>query len=123
MSYSHGGGIDRPQVITKDGVASIVPHVNWRGQFAAGTYAGGANVGQVSDCASFPAQNCVPIQWPGERTTVYHELAKDGRIQNWFGSLVDDMRDATGQQYENDAAQPGQASLLRGIAVAGKGAV
>ena len=28
-----------------------------------------------------------------------HELEEDGRIQNWFGGLVDGMRDASGPMY------------------------
>jgi hypothetical protein len=68
VSYFHAGGIDRPLVITKGGT-SIVPHQNWRGQFARGTYADGVKLGQRSDCTSFPASGCIPIQWPGERTT------------------------------------------------------
>ena len=94
VSYFHTGGIDRPLVITKDGT-SVIPHQNWRGQFARGTYANGTR----SDCTSYPANGCTPIQWPGERTTARHELDADGRIQNWFGGLVDGMRDASGQMY------------------------
>ena len=94
MSYFHAGGIDRPLMITKDGT-SVVPHENWRGQFSRGTYVSGYR----SDCTSYPASGCTPIQWPGERTTVRHELEEDGRIQNWFGGLVDGMRDASGQMY------------------------
>jgi hypothetical protein len=63
VSYFHAGGIDRPLVITKDG-QSIIPHQNWRGQFARGTYPNGTR----SDCTSYPASGCTPIQWPGERT-------------------------------------------------------
>ena len=51
-------------------------------------------MGQRSDCTSYPASGCVPIQWPGERTTARHELEPKGEIRNWFGGLVDDMRDA-----------------------------
>jgi RHS repeat-associated protein len=98
VSYLHAGGIDRPLVITK-GSTSIVPHQNWRGEFARGTYADGVKLGQRSDCTSFPASGCIPIQWPGERTTARHELEADGNIQNWFGGLVDGMRDASGQMY------------------------
>ncbi|HEX6373279.1 MAG TPA: RHS repeat-associated core domain-containing protein [Longimicrobium sp.] len=101
VGYFHAGGIDRPLVITK-GTTSIVPHQNWRGQFARGTYADGAKVGQRSDCTSYPASGCVPIQWPGERTTARHELEPDGSIRNWFGGLVDDMRDASGQMYRRN---------------------
>ena len=64
VSYFHAGDIDRPLVITKDG-QSIIPHQNWRGQFARGTYPNGTR----SDCTSYPASGCTPIQWPGERTT------------------------------------------------------
>jgi hypothetical protein len=101
VSYTHGGGIDRPLVITQ-GDTSIVPHQNWRGQFSRGTYGvnPGRPLGVRSDCAEYPAQGCTPIQWPGERTTVRHELAQDdGRIQSWWGGLVDGMRDASGQMY------------------------
>jgi RHS repeat-associated protein len=101
VSYTHGGGIDRPLVITK-GSVSIVTHENWRGQFARGTYGvnSGRAAGVLSDCEEYPAQGCTPIQWPGERTTVRHELAEpDGQIQSWWGGLVDGMRDASGLQY------------------------
>jgi RHS repeat-associated protein len=91
---------DRPLVITK-GTTSIVTHQNWRGQFARGTYVvnSGGTVGAKSDCATGATSGCVPIPWPGERTTVRHELAAGGEIQNWFGGLVDGMRDASGQMY------------------------
>ncbi len=41
----------------------------------------------------------MPIEWPGERTTARHDKEKDGSIQNWFGGLVDGMRDASGNMY------------------------
>ncbi|HEX5871782.1 MAG TPA: RHS repeat-associated core domain-containing protein [Longimicrobium sp.] len=121
VSYFHAGGIDRPLVITK-GTTSIVPHMNWRGQFARGTYADGTKVGQRSDCPSFPAVDCVPIQWPGERTTAWHELEPNGNIQNWFGGLVDDMRDASGQMYRRNRyydPQTGQFTQPDPIGLAG----
>jgi RHS repeat-associated protein len=74
---------------------SIVTHQNWRGQFARGTYTSGAR----SDCTQYPPVNCTPIPWPGERTTARHELTAGGEIQNWFGGLVDGMRNASGQMY------------------------
>jgi RHS repeat-associated protein len=39
------------------------------------------------------------IRWPGQRTNVRHALADTATIQNWFGGLVDGMRDASGQMY------------------------
>jgi len=100
VSYTHGGGIDRPLVIMK-GDTSIIPHQNWRGQFARGTYgnAAGRLTGASSDCTSYPAQNCTPIRWPGEHTTVRHETTGGSDIRNWFGGLTDGMRDASGQMY------------------------
>lgn len=121
VSYFHAGGIDRPLVITKNG-ESIVPHQNWRGQFARGTYADGANAGKSSDCTAYPASGCTPIQWPGERTTAYHELEPQGEIRNWFGGLVDDMRDASGQMYRRNRyyePQTGQFTQPDPIGLAG----
>jgi hypothetical protein len=37
VSYFHAGGIDRPLLITKEGVESVVPRETWRCQFHAGT--------------------------------------------------------------------------------------
>jgi hypothetical protein len=39
----------------------------------------------------------VLIAWPGEQTTVRHELAAWPEIHNWWGGLVDG--DASGQVY------------------------
>jgi RHS repeat-associated protein len=44
-------------------------------------------------------QVCTSIPWPGEATTVRHQLETAPNIQNWFGGLVDNMRDASGQLY------------------------
>jgi hypothetical protein len=44
VSYLHAGGIDRPLSIWKDGVGSVRPHENWRGQFARGTWGAGVRV-------------------------------------------------------------------------------
>jgi RHS repeat-associated protein len=98
VSYTHAGGIDRPLVIMKSGT-SIVTHQNWRGQFSLGTYGVGTSLGQRSDCPPGVSTGCTPIMWPGERTTARHELSKDPNIRNWYGGLVDGMRDASGQMY------------------------
>jgi RHS repeat-associated protein len=97
VSYFHAGGIDRPLVITK-GSTSIIPHQNWRGQFARGTYGDG----RPSDCETSQTTGCTPIQWPGYRTTAWHAAAKDPDIRNWFGGLTDGMRDASGQMYKRN---------------------
>jgi RHS repeat-associated protein len=97
VSYTHGGGLDRPLVITKNG-QSILPHQNWRGQFSRGTYANGAS----SDCAPRQTSGCQRIPWPGWRTTAWHFEVQEPTISVWFGGLVDDMRDATGQMYKRN---------------------
>jgi hypothetical protein len=95
VSYTHAGGIDRPLVITKDGT-SILPHQNWRGQFASGTR---PVDGSRSDCMNGVLTNCVQIAWPGYRTTAWHNAAKEPDIRTWWSGLVDGMRDASGQMY------------------------
>ncbi|HYW13386.1 MAG TPA: RHS repeat-associated core domain-containing protein, partial [Longimicrobium sp.] len=94
VGYAHAGGIDRPLVITKNGV-SVLPHQNWRGQFSRGTWANG----NASDCPNSSATNCVNIPWPGWRTTAWHAEVKERDIRAWWGGLVDGMRDASGQMY------------------------
>jgi RHS repeat-associated protein len=98
VSYLHAGGVDRPLSIWKDGVGSVRPHQNWRGQFARGTWGAGSLQGRSSDCASVGAPDCIPLQWPGYRTNAWHQKSA-GDPDFWMGSLVDGMRDPTGQIY------------------------
>jgi len=99
VSYLHAGRIDRPLSIWKEGVGSIIPHQNWRGQFARGTFPNGAS----SDCLTYPPMNCVPVPWPGWQTTATHagvsEPLTTGYEEYWTGSLTIGMRDASGQIY------------------------
>ena len=91
-------------------MATASSRTNWRVQFARGTYPNGYK----SDCTSYPASGCTPIQWPGERTSARHELEPDPIIQNWYGGLVDGMRDASGQMYmRNRYYDPHTASSRR----------
>jgi RHS repeat-associated protein len=90
-------------VITKGGT-SVVPHQNWRGQFARGTFASGTRAGESSDCTEYPPTNgCLPISWPGWATTAWHDDAgtapTTGYAHYWFGSQAIGMRDASGQMY------------------------
>jgi RHS repeat-associated protein len=84
VSHSYAGGIDRPLVITKAAVATVVPHQNWRGMFATATLP----TGEVSQVA---------VNWPGFETTPWHKAAS--HKPNWFGSVTTGMRDASGQIY------------------------
>ncbi|HYW12860.1 MAG TPA: RNase A-like domain-containing protein [Longimicrobium sp.] len=106
VSYFQAGGIDRPLVIWKNTVGSIVTHQNWRGQFSRGTWGEGTGrVGQSSDCTgTWPQQiECVPVPWPGWNTNAWHEDAAKpqtaGTDTYWLGSLSVGMRDASGQMY------------------------
>jgi RHS repeat-associated protein len=98
VSYFHAGGIDKPLLITKEGVESVVPRDTWRGQFHAGT---SPTTGVVRDCQQGAQSGCLLIAWPGWKTTASHswggEEAPD--IDVWYGGLVDGMRDASGQLY------------------------
>jgi RHS repeat-associated protein len=127
VSYSHAGGIDRPLAIWKEGVGTIVTHQNWRGQFARGTFGVGPRAGQRSDCPSYPPSNgCVPIPWPGWSTTAWHEGVgtppSTGYEHYWFGSLANEMRDASGQMYMRNRyydPQSGQFTQMDPIGLAG----
>jgi RHS repeat-associated protein len=66
----------------------------------------GPAAGHPSDCHEYPAQNCVPVQWPGWNTTAWHEKVGSeqttGYEHYWFGSLAVGMRDASGQMYKRN---------------------
>ncbi|HEX6042346.1 RHS repeat-associated core domain-containing protein [Longimicrobium sp.] len=98
VSYFHAGGIDKPLLITREGVESVVPRDTWRGQFHAGT---SPRTGASRNCPVGVHTGCLLIAWPGWKTTASHawggEEAPD--IDVWYGGLVDGMRDASGQMY------------------------
>jgi RHS repeat-associated protein len=110
VSYTHGGGIDRPLALHKEGWQSILPHENWRGQFASGT------------CVPDATVPCGTPQWPGWQTNAYHYGTTPPQNEAWHGSLVDDMRDATGQMYRRNRyydPQTGQFTQPDPIGIAG----
>jgi hypothetical protein len=89
-----------PLVITKNDV-SVVPHQNWRGEFSLGTWGvnSSGTAGARVDCTNTSQTGCLWIPWPGQRTNVRHAIADTATIQNWWGGLVDGMRDASGQMH------------------------
>jgi RHS repeat-associated protein len=117
VGYTHGGGIDRPLVITKNG-QSVLPHMNWRGEFARGTYPSGAS----SDCPVGSTTNCTLIAWPGWRTTAWYRDPSEPDIRTWWGSLSTGKYDASGRTYmrnrEYDPAT-GQFTQMDPIGLAG----
>ncbi len=97
MSYFHARGIDRPLLITKEGVESVVPRETWRGQFHAGT---SPTTGASRNCPIGVHTGCLLVDWPGMRTNAQHGWAgEQPDIDVWYGGLVDGMRDASGQMY------------------------
>jgi RHS repeat-associated protein len=97
VSYLHAGGIDKPLLITKDGVETVVPRDTWRGLFHAGT---SPTTGAVRDCPEGGGTGCLLINWPGWKTTASHGWVEEApNIVGWYGGLVDGMRDSSGQMY------------------------
>jgi hypothetical protein len=75
VSYFQASGIDRPLTIWKDAAGSIIPHENWRGEFASGTWGVGTKQGMSVDCPYGGAPNCLPISWPGWSTSAFGQRA------------------------------------------------
>jgi RHS repeat-associated protein len=122
VSYLHAGGIDRPLTIWKENVGSVLPHQNWRGLFSRGTwgYNSMGAVGTTANCVTINVNECLPLNWPGERTTAWHESG--GESELWMGGLVDGMRDPTGQIYIRNRyynPQTGQFTQMDPIGIAG----
>jgi RHS repeat-associated protein len=122
VSYLHAGGIDRPLTIWKEGMGSVLPHQNWRGLFSRGTwgYNSMGAVGTTANCVTINVNECLPLNWPGERTTAWHESG--GESELWMGGLVDGMRDPTGQIYMRNRyynPQTGQFTQMDPIGIAG----
>jgi RHS repeat-associated protein len=109
-------------------VGNIIPHENWRGQMARGTFGTGTGrpLGTSSDCASYPPVSCVPVPWPGWNTSAWHEGTArpemTGTEHYWLGSLAVGMRDTSGQMYMRNRyydPQTGQFTQTDPIGLAG----
>ena len=126
VSYLHAGGIDRPLTIWKRNVGAVRPHQNWRGLFFRGTWGTSSvpdtpPVGTTANCVTVNVNECLPINWPGDRTTAWHE-SRGGESALWMGGLVDGMRDPTGQVYMRNRyynPQTGQFTQMDPIGIAG----
>ena len=98
VGYTHGGGMDAPLSVIRVGMnvgtMDIVPHANWRGMFAKGTFANG-----TTTQGSFQTNM---IQWPGGNADAWHAPMAAGQPSYWFGSLIADQRDASGLMYRRN---------------------
>ena len=96
--YTHGGGLDQPLGVYREGYANeygwagiflVVPHVNWRGRFDAGTYPAGVAAG-------------VDDRWPGEDDRVFHNGGGSTGRGDWLGGLLNEQMDASGLMYRRN---------------------
>jgi RHS repeat-associated protein len=92
VGYTHGPGIDAPLDLIRighsAGTMTIVPHANWRGMYAKGTFADG-----TTTQSGFSTNE---IAWPGPNADAWHNSIAPSQPSNWFGSLIVDQRDASG---------------------------
>jgi RHS repeat-associated protein len=107
VTYTHGLDLDKPLDVIRIGYDSIwpgpeavVPHTNWQGVADVGSW----DDGRESRCTNYAAgqqATCIQISWPAPLHGLffqdpYHDLFLP---KAWFGSLIDDRRDASGQIY------------------------
>ncbi|HKO23264.1 MAG TPA: RHS repeat-associated core domain-containing protein [Chloroflexota bacterium] len=105
------------------GPITIYPHENWKGAFDLGSYdAGSLNapckiVGYRNGThtefqtwvpgsgeTSTPPDtlyNCLKVDWPAPHLWLTNRIRENNQVgaESWNGSLIDAMRDATGQMY------------------------
>ncbi len=92
MSYTHGGGIDRPLALHKEGQGSLIPHENWRGGLVDGVRDATGQKSIVSQparglAAGHPAGGCTLMDVSGGYLTpVRSHLARRVRCRLPKGS-------------------------------------
>jgi RHS repeat-associated protein len=101
--YTHGGELDAPLDITREGFWGIggywngpepvIPIGNWRGHFIGGTDADGR---------ALPCQPGCIIAWPGSLYEAFFLKTTSSSRLNWFGSLIKGKEDANGMFYRRN---------------------
>jgi RHS repeat-associated protein len=106
------------------GPITIYPHENWKGAFDLGSYDGGtlnapckllSDAGMTTQFQTFTSEpgnetkstpsdttsHCVNVAWPAPHLWLTNRARDNSLIgqEAWNGSLVDGMRDASGQKY------------------------
>jgi RHS repeat-associated protein len=98
VGYTHGPGIDAPLDLIRighdAGTMTIVPHANWRGIYAKGTFADGSTTQGTFSTNEIP--------WPGPNADAWHHPIAPAQPSNWFGSLILDQRDASGLMFRRN---------------------
>jgi RHS repeat-associated protein len=104
VAYTHGGGIDQPlDLIRYDydtpwgSPIAIIPHNNWRGEPDLGSYANGT----ARSLKTLPngTRDSLRVDWPSKTALATHRLLGTFGYRGWFGSLVTEQRDGSGQMY------------------------
>lgn len=109
VAYTYGLGVDRPLDVIRMGFAPasypnpivVIPHRDWRGRAELGSY----DDGSAHRCTDYTnIAKCINITWPAPYRYVNSQSKMNGLIgfQTWFGSLIDENRDASGNLYKRN---------------------
>jgi RHS repeat-associated protein len=88
IAYVHGGGIDAPLALDRNG-SVIIPHASYRGFYDAGTDSLGAAV-------------MTGINWVGAERTPFMDNPPPTTLNGWGGSLIAGMQDQSGLMYRRN---------------------
>jgi len=96
VSYTHGGGIDRPLIAWRvdeaGDVCGVIPHFNWRGQFT-------ERVENQVLPGGFVCTSEIPLTSRDFRRLYASYETPETLDPVWFGSLITGSTDGTGLQY------------------------
>jgi hypothetical protein len=106
------------------GPITVYPHENWKGAFDLGSYdAGSLNApckllhssgmttpfqvytpgsdSTTTTTTTDTTSHCLKVDWPAPHLWLTNRIRENGQVgaESWNGSLIDEMRDATGQMY------------------------
>lgn len=89
------------------GAQTVFPHENWRGLFDDGTFDNRLDrkCVDIFVAGTGPAmddQVCVDVDWPAANTNTQLQARALGEARSWMGSVVTQMRDASGQLYRRN---------------------
>jgi RHS repeat-associated protein len=118
VAYTHGQELDQPLALARMDYDTlfaapqvIYPHATWRGVFDSGTFDDGSSkrcveVAITGEDGSVigTEQHCVEIDWPAPYLWMSMLSRRRDLIgpASWMGSLVEHLRDATGQYYRRN---------------------
>ncbi len=89
VGYTHGGGIDSPLSIHKEGDL-VLPHQNWRG---------------ATDFGTCPVTKCneSTVQFAGASELAYGSFEAGAfGPPSWYGSLIENQADGSGLHYKRN---------------------